>query len=60
MEYRGVEFNVVQTLSPKGWRWVVKVSQSERTGRVRDRHTAVRRAKEVIDGLIEKQGPAGE
>ena len=60
MEYRGVEFNVVQTLSPKGWRWVVRVDQGERTGRVRDRHTAVRRAKEVIDGLIGKQGQADE
>jgi hypothetical protein len=60
MKYRGVEFKVVQTLSPAAFKWVVKLDHAERSGTVRDRATAMRRAKQIIDQLVNKREHAGE
>ena len=58
MEHRGVDFIVVQTLSPPGWKWTVKTGQAERAGMHRNRSIAIRRAKKCIDELIGKHGPS--
>jgi hypothetical protein len=50
MEHRGVEFTVVQTANPTGWRWTVEIpGQKPRSGAVHDRAGAIANAKRAID-----------
>jgi len=51
MEYRGVEYEVVQTIT-NTWRWSVKRDDSSKMGIVLDRDTALQRAQRFIDELI--------
>jgi hypothetical protein len=51
MEYRGLEYSVVQTMT-NAWRWSVKRENDNKTGIVPDRATAVLRAEQFIDELI--------
>ena len=51
MEYRGVEYMVVQTIT-NTWRWSVKRDGIDKTGIVLDRDTAMQRAERLIDELI--------
>lgn len=52
MEYRGVEYAVVQTI-PTGWRWSVKRDQrSDKVGNGLSRDDAIIRANRFIDGMI--------
>jgi hypothetical protein len=51
MEYRGVEYEVVQTIT-KTWRWSVKRENDYKTGIVLDRNAALLRAERFIDELI--------
>ena len=53
MEYLGVEYAVVRTMSPDGWRWSVKRDHGDRTGLARDRDDAVRKAKKTSTNLSE-------
>jgi hypothetical protein len=55
MNYRGTDFTVVQSLSPKGWKWSVNLGLKDAGGTQYDRESAVRRAKLYIDELIKKQ-----
>ena len=55
MNYREMEFAVVQSLSPKGWRWSINLGNREAGGTQFDRDSAIRRAKKYIDDLIEKR-----
>ena len=49
MEYRGVEYAVVQAI-PTGWRWSVKrAGQSDKVGTSLTRESAILRAKRFID-----------
>jgi hypothetical protein len=59
MEYRGFEYQVVQTI-PRGWRWSVKREPADRTGIADDRLEAVTRAQRFIDGIIARQKRADE
>ena len=53
MEYRGVEFTVLQTLSPKGWKWTIELpGQKPKSGVVHDRAGAIVRAKRAIDTAL--------
>jgi len=54
MEHKGVNFTVVQTSNPTGWRWTVELVPPlrSRTGETADRESAVRKARTVIDNLI--------
>jgi len=53
MEYRGVEYAVVQTIS-KQWRWsVTRDSGNNKVGFCTNRETALARAKGVIDRIVE-------
>ena len=53
MEYRGVEYAVVQTI-PSGWRWSVKRIPTEKVGRTYSRENGVALAKKFIDTLLKK------
>ena len=57
MNYRGIDFTVVQSLSPKGWKWSVNLGHKDAGGTqyMYDRESAVRRAKLYIDELIKKR-----
>jgi hypothetical protein len=55
MDYRGIDFTVVQSLSPKGWKWSVSLGHKDAGGTQYDRESAVRRAKLYIDELIKKR-----
>ena len=52
MEYRGIEYAVVRTLSPNGWRWSVKRERNDKVGTAPDRDGAIVRAQRFIDELI--------
>ena len=51
MEYRGVEYEVVQTIT-NTWRWSVRRERTNKVGITADRATAVRRAQRFIDELV--------
>ena len=51
MEYRGVEYEIVQTIT-NAWRWSVKREDGSKMGIVLDRDTAMQRAERLIDELI--------
>ena len=55
MNYRGVDFTVGQSLSPKGWKWSVNLGGRDPAGTQYDRESALRRAKLYIDELIKKR-----
>jgi len=58
MDYKGIEYQVVQTANPTGWRWTVQMEGREpRTGSGHNRTAAVALAQIAIDKLI-KAPPA--
>jgi hypothetical protein len=54
MEHKGIEYSIVQTASPTGWRWTVELVAplKKRTGVTNQRAEAVRKALAVIDNLV--------
>jgi hypothetical protein len=52
MEYRGFEYTIVQSLSPKGWCWSVVRDRDDKIGFAPYREGAIFRAKKFIDQLI--------
>ena len=52
MNYKGHEYNVVQTLSPKGWRWSVARDGADKIGLALTAKDGIFRAKKFIDQLI--------
>ena len=52
MEYRGVEFRILQSI-PKGWRWEFEWNSSVRSGTGVDRKNAVSRVRKAIDTAID-------
>jgi len=60
MEYRGVEYAVVQTIS-KQWRWsVARDSGNDKIGLCINRETALARVKRVIDRIVEGRNSIDE
>ena len=55
MDHRGVEFMVVQSLSPRGWKWSVNLGHKDVGGVQYDRESATRKAERYIDSLIKKR-----
>jgi hypothetical protein len=53
MEYRGVEYAVVQTI-PSGWLWSVKRVPADKVGITHSRENGVTLAKKFIDALLKK------
>jgi hypothetical protein len=59
MDYKGIEYHVVQTANPTGWRWTVHMEGREpRTGSGHNRTAAVALAQIAIDKLIKARPPA--
>ena len=53
MEYRGIEYQVVQTANPTGWRWTVEVAGGTlRRGTGYNRVHAIGLAQRAIDRLL--------
>jgi hypothetical protein len=52
MDYRGVQYAVVRTMSPNGWRWIVRRGPTDKSGVATHRDDAIRLAKKFIDELI--------
>ena len=59
MDYKGIEYHVVQTANPAEWSWTVQMEGREpRTGSGRNRTAAVALAQIAIDKLIKADPPA--
>jgi hypothetical protein len=53
MEYRGVEFTVLQSASPRGWRWTVEITgRKPKSAVVCDRAGAILHARRAIDAAL--------
>jgi hypothetical protein len=54
MEYKGVEYSVVQLLEGSGWRWEVKFGDGNRKTGVTpvSRAVAIKQAKSEIDRVL--------
>jgi len=62
MEYKGVEYTVVQTCAPTGWKWTVSAPAGLRstTGMSHSREEATRIAQIRIDRAIKQAKPADQ
>jgi hypothetical protein len=61
MQYRGMEYGVVQTASPTGWKWTVQLDQNRtKTGTGFSRATAVGLAQRAIDKALKEANSARE
>jgi hypothetical protein len=55
MDYKGVEYTIVQTANPSGWKWTVFLDATRtRTGISRSKADAIRDAERAIDNAIER------
>ncbi len=53
MDYRGVEYWLVQTIAPSGWRWRFEYLGHEFCDFNRTRHEAAKAAQRAIDNLLQ-------
>jgi hypothetical protein len=59
MQYRNTEYQVVQTASPTGWKWIVRLDQNRsRIGSSSRRTTAIALAQRAIDKALKEYGDA--
>jgi hypothetical protein len=57
MDYKGIEYQVVQTSNPNGWKWTVEMEgRAPRVGSGHSRAAAIALAQIAIDKLV-KQNP---
>ena len=58
MRYRGIEFEVVQTVSPTGWKWTFQIEgQQMKTGKAGSRAIAIVLVQAAIDKAIRMKIP---
>jgi len=56
MEYNGLEYSVVQTSNPTGWKWIVRLDDGRtKTGTAPNRTAAIRLAELRIDKELKKR-----
>jgi hypothetical protein len=56
MEYRNIEYQVVQTSNPMGWKWTVQAAGRRiRTGAGYNRVVAIALAQRAIDKLLKSE-----
>ena len=53
MEYRGIEYRVIQGIKRGFWKWSVDTAEGIRAGTADRRDTAVSAAKRTIDRLLD-------
>jgi hypothetical protein len=58
MTYRGVEYSLVQTIAPKGWRWSFEYKGRQRSGQKAERDDALVQMKRSIDQAIRRYDDA--
>jgi hypothetical protein len=54
MIYRGVEYRLVQSITPKGWRWSFEYAGRQRSGHKSHREEAFTHLKRSIDQAIRR------
>jgi hypothetical protein len=53
MKHKDVEFTVVQTANPTGWKWTVQLdSEKEKVGSSDSRGRAIKMAQKIIDRYV--------
>jgi hypothetical protein len=58
VDYRGIEYQVVQTANPYGWKWTVFLdAKRSRSGESWSRAAAVRDAEAEIDKALKNNSP---
>jgi hypothetical protein len=58
MEWKGIQYSIVQTTSPRGWRWIVYLpGRQPKSGTSSNRQIALRRAQIAIDQAIKGMPP---
>jgi YD repeat-containing protein len=56
MEHRGIEYTVVQTINPSGWKWSFeRDGRSPRSGIAFNRAEAINAARRAISQLLRDQ-----
>jgi hypothetical protein len=59
MEYKGIEYRIVQTSNPSGWKWIVFLDETRTpTGISNTRANAVLDAEHAIDRATESSDKA--
>ena len=53
MDYRGVEYSLVRSIAPSGWRWIFHYLDHEFSDINRTRHEAITAVERAIDKLVE-------
>jgi hypothetical protein len=54
MEYKGIQYQVLRTANPSGWRWVVHLDADKtKTGLTYSRESAILNAKNAIDKALD-------
>jgi YD repeat-containing protein len=53
MNYKGIEYSLLQTIAPQGWRWRFEYFGNEYSDSSRTRHGAVLSAQRAIDNLLQ-------
>jgi hypothetical protein len=58
MEHKGIEFKVVQTASPTGWKWTIQLNaERARSGVSYSMQSAILDAKHKIDNELKRIRP---
>jgi hypothetical protein len=52
MKYKGLEYTLIQTIAPSGWRWSFRYLDCEFSGSNSTRREAVRAAERAIDNVL--------
>jgi hypothetical protein len=61
MEHKGVEYAIVQTANPTGWKWIVHPDQTGiRTGTWPTREGAIFQAMRKIDKILSERPSEGK
>jgi hypothetical protein len=56
MEYKGLQYSIVQTSSPTGWKWIVRLDDGRtKIGTAPNRTAAVRLAQIRIEEALKKR-----
>ena len=53
MDYKGVQYSLIQTIAPPGWRWSFQYIGHEFSGSNRTRPEAFRAVQQAIDNLMQ-------
>jgi hypothetical protein len=57
MKHKDIEYQVLLTANPTGWKWIVHLETRARTGVSRSREAAIFNAERIIDREAKKSKP---